>query len=174
MTSTKKSQAKIVDVLPAGRILKKEGDYALIEVSKDKGEWYRLSPPPEPKSEIPTAVELPKEYEILRQVGDILQVQYPKCPPIWTRLIPPTSLAGAKTYFQVMKVQHAVLITNPDAILVRYSRDKSMEWVKNIRVFVAPATNKPKPYKIAGRITSKIDTERAAQIQAGREMAHAM
>lgn len=156
----RKSAATKVDVYPNGRVLKREGDFALVEDDANKASWYCLTPVP---TELPETEKLPKGVRVIRQVDTAFQIDDGAGGVNWVKVCQPLDLSKLKSYFQVMKVQHTPLIMNPLAVLVQYRRDKSTEWVRNVQVAEKPAK---KIFKIEGP-----KSERFKQIEAGKAMA---
>lgn len=164
-----KSQAVNVDVLPQGcRVITKDGDYALVEEERNVAVWYHLSPPP---AEVPEISSLRTEQKITRQVGDLFQtVDGDKI--TWYKLVPPVDIAKLRTYFVVLKVQHETLILKPDVLLIRYRRDGTMEWVRNIQVAEKKFKSNRKVEKYAKGFGASPQTiERLKQREAGKAMA---
>ncbi len=121
MTSAnKKANAEVVLVFPAGAIRQQDGDFRLIAVSKDTVKWFRLTPMPE---KMETDTKLRKSEVHIRQVDN----QFLYADGSWLRVVPP--LKPTKTYFQVQRVEHTVVIKRSDAVLVKYKRSGDSEWV---------------------------------------------
>lgn len=166
--NNKRKDAIKVDVLPRGRVFETKDDCILVEDAKDSSRWYRLSPPPEVALEM---TMLQKGAVILRQVGQMFQTE----DSIWYKLVPPPAMV--KSYFQVMKVQHQVLVETKEALLIKYSRDQTMEWVRNVHhAEVNKKSHREQKTEKYGKIygagpkaTADV-IERQRQIAAGKEM----
>ncbi len=142
MTSAnKKVNAEVVLTFPVGVVKQQDGDFRLIVVSKDAVKWFRLKPIPEDR---PKVTALTKGETILRQVGR----NFLYADGTWVEVTKPEKIV--KTYFQVQRVEHAVLIKEPDALFLKYKRYGDSEWVLNI-------TTPPK--KASGRYSTQEDAK---------------
>lgn len=124
MTSeNKKVNAEVVLIFPVGAVKQADGDFRLIAVGKHKVKWYKLRPVPD---ELQQVTALPKGETLLRNVGH----KFLFASGTWVEVI--RSAKITKTYFQVQRVEHVVLLREPDALFLKYKRHGDTEWVLNI------------------------------------------
>lgn len=144
MTSeNKKSNAEVVLTFPAGAVRQQDGDFRLIVVGEDKVKWYKLQPVP---AEVPKVTALPKGETLLRNVGN----KFLFASGSWVEVTRPEKIT--KTYFQVQRVEHTVLIKEPDALFLKYKRHGDTEWVLNVS---APPKVAPAAKRISGRFSTQ-------------------
>ncbi len=152
-----KANAVEVNVLPRGRIISRSGECVEVEESRNISVWYKLAAP----KDVGEAETLIRNQQILRRVDDVFLID--DGTHKWVRLTPPKDTGKLKTYFLVMKVPHETIILRPDVILLKYKRDGTMEWVRNIQVAekISKRDFKSKPFETV---------ERRKQVEAGKQM----